>query len=252
MLIHPQSSERVNPLRWCDLTSLRAPEHLAAEDWLLEEAEAGRWGETLLVWEAHERFVVAGYANRVEREVNTAFCEEARIPIYRRTSGGGTVLQGPGCLNYGLILWIDHTGPTRSITTTNAFVMGRMAAALSRVVGQTVVVRGHTDLVIGDRKFSGNAQRRKRHFLIFHGCFLLRMDLQWVASTLRMPSIQPDYRANRGHLDFITNLGRDSEEIKTALAEEWQAIAPTPELPFGEIRHLVETRYLTKEWNRKF
>jgi lipoate-protein ligase A len=41
---------------------------------------------------------------------------------------------------------------------------------------------------VGNRKFSGNAQRRKRDFLIFHGTFLLNFDLQLIAKYLCRPS----------------------------------------------------------------
>ena len=67
-------------------------ENLAADEVLLDQCEAGGGEETLLFWEPRETFVVVGYANKVASEVNVPACEAKGIPIFRRCSGGGTVV----------------------------------------------------------------------------------------------------------------------------------------------------------------
>src|ERR1041385_179712 len=84
---------------YLDLTSSSPAENLACDEALLDFCEERPGLEVLRFWESTERFVVLGYANALHREVNVAACEAAQIPIMRRCSGGGTVLQGPGCLN---------------------------------------------------------------------------------------------------------------------------------------------------------
>ena len=97
--------------------SLPSPaENLAADEALLDWCESGHGVETLRFWEPREPFVVVGYANKIAAEVNMAACEEKHIPIFRRCSGGGTVVQMPGGLNYSLILRITEDGPTRNIS----------------------------------------------------------------------------------------------------------------------------------------
>ena len=86
--------------------------------------------EILRFWEAPETFVVVGYANKVATEVDLDACAAKKLPIFRRCSGGGTVLQGPGCLNYALILRITDNGPCRTITSANQFIMERNRAAI--------------------------------------------------------------------------------------------------------------------------
>src|SRR5476651_1134221 len=88
-------------------------ENLAADEAVLDWCEAGAGEETLLFWEPRETFVVVGYANKVAAEVNVPACEAKGIPIFRRCSGGGTVVQMAGGLNYSLILRIGETGETR-------------------------------------------------------------------------------------------------------------------------------------------
>ena len=82
-------------------------------------------------WEPRETFVVVGYANRVATEVNVAACAAKGVPIFRRCSGGGAVVQMPGGLNYSLILRITENGPTRNISAANQFIMERNRAAIA-------------------------------------------------------------------------------------------------------------------------
>src|SRR5438552_1656745 len=134
-----------------DLTLPTPAENLACDEALLDAAEAGAGDEVLRFWESPGYFVVVGYANKVATEVNIAACEARGIPILRRCSGGGTVVQGPGCLNYALVLRIIENGPTRSISAANQFIMERNSAAIDsalRTPHSTLRIQGHTDLAM--------------------------------------------------------------------------------------------------------
>jgi lipoate-protein ligase A len=235
-------------------------ELLAADEALLDAAEAGHGAETLMFWEPRETFVVVGYANKVAAEVNVAACEKNCIPIFRRCSGGGTVVQMRGGLNYSLILRLDETGPTRNITAANQFIMEKNRAALETLFPRTqtpepipkISVRGHTDLCLGKVKFSGNSQRRRKNFLLFHGTLLLGCDLNLISELLLMPSLEPDYRAQRPHSEFVTNLNLPAEKIKTALAAAWEADDEFKNPPLEKIRVLARDKYSTHAWNFKF
>jgi lipoate-protein ligase A len=112
--------------------------------------------------------------------------------------------------------------------------------------------QGQTDLAIGGLKFSGNAQRRKKHFLLFHGSFLLHLDIDLLEKILPMPSRQPDYRVNRSHSEFLLNLRVPAHTVKAALAKAWCAAAPLAQIPFGHIETLVDEKYSQDEWNFRF
>jgi lipoate---protein ligase len=242
-------------MKLLDLTLPWPAENLACDEALLDAAETGAGDEVLRFWESRESFVVVGYANKVTAEVNVAACEARGVPVLRRCSGGGTVLQGPGCLNYTLVLRITADGPLHSIGSANRFIMRQNRAALESVVNRPLAVRGHTDLTdltVGDRKFSGNSQRRKRHFLLFHGTFLLNFDLPLVSELLPMPSKQPDYREHRTHDRFLTNLNVSADKVKAALRQVWKAEEPLDNPPLEKITALARDKYSTREWNFKF
>ena len=243
-------------MRHLDLSLPSPAENLACDEALLDWCESGEGAECLHFWESPEPFVVVGYANKVATEVNVAACKARNIPILRRCSGGGTVVQGPGCLNYSLVLPIAADGPLHSIALANQFIMRRNRAAIQSLNPQlstfNCAIRGHTDLAIGERKFSGNSQRRRKHFLLFHGTFLLNFDLALIGELLLIPSEEPDYRESRHHADFLTNINIPAEEVKAALLKAWDAGSPLKNPPLEKIKTLARERYATNEWNFKF
>ena len=239
-------------MKFLDLNLPTPAENLAADEGVLDWCETGGGEETLLFWEPRETFVVVGYANKIASEVNVPACQQRGIPIYRRCSGGGTVVQMPGGLNYALVLKITENGPSAGITSANQFIMERNRQALAAVTGRPVVVRGHTDLAIGDKKFAGNSQRRRRQYLLFHGTILLAGDLPLISDLLLMPSLEPDYRGNRSHLDFVMNLHVPAEKVKAALRQIWNANEPLANPPLEQISALAKDKYSTAEWNAKF
>jgi lipoate---protein ligase len=238
-------------MKLLDLTLPTPAENLACDEALLDWCEADGGEEVLRFWASPTHFVVVGYANKVANEVNVPVCEAHGIPILRRCSGGGTVVQGPGCLNYALILGVLADGPTRNIGAANQFVMERNRTAMESLLGRPAKACGHTDLATGGLKFSGNSQRRRRKFLLFHGTFLLNFDLALVGELLHMPAKQPDYRAGRAHETFITNLNLPADRVKVALETSWETSGRFSTSLESEITKLVEEKYSKPEWNRK-
>jgi len=236
-------------MKYLDLTLSSPAENLACDEALLDSCEESGADEVLRFWESPEHFVVVGYANKIASEVNVAACEAHQIPILRRCTGGGTVLQGQGCLNYSLILKIQNHPPLQSITGANQFILKRNQLALEPLLKQPVELCGQTDLAIGGRKFSGNSQRRKKDFLLFHGTFLHGFDLPSIGKFLAMPTQEPDYRQGRPHLDFVTNLNLTPGHIKAAMREIWGANEPLDNLPED---NGLAAKYPTREWNWKF
>ncbi len=236
----------------CDLSLSTPEENLACDEALLDYCEERGSVELLRLWEPAQYFIVVGYGNRIGAEVNLAFCRQHTIPVLRRCTGGGAVLQGPGCLNYSLILRIDGSGPLHSIPATNQFILRRHQDALAALLRAPVEVQGYTDLAIGGLKFSGNAQRRRKNFLIFHGSFLLHLDVSLLSKALPLPSKQPDYRLNRLHADFLMNIKVPAHLVKAALLTTWKATEPLAEIPFDRIAALAHDKYRSDGWNFKF
>jgi lipoate---protein ligase len=249
-----------------DLTLPTPAENLACDEALLNLCEETGL-EVLRFWESRESFVVLGYGNHFATEVNVAECERRKTPILRRCSGGGAVVQGPGCLNYNLTLRVEENSHISSVTEANRYIMERQRAAMEKLLGVPVSIQGCTDLAFARGngaddpasparsapnawfKFSGNAQRRRRSALVFHGTFLYQFDLKSIGVLLRFPSAQPDYRDSRSHLDFVRNVPTDGASIRRSLSEAWSAVEPAPAPTDETISRLVANQYGNEAWN---
>ena len=239
-------------MKYLELTFDDPARNLACDEALLQRCEQEKAEGVLRVWEPKNFFVVLGYSNKMTTEVNVAMCAERGISILRRFSGGGTVLQGPGCLNYTLVAKNHRSGTLGDITQAYAQVLKRHQHVVEGLISEPVQIEGISDLAIGGRKFSGNAQHRKHNYTLVHGCFLLNFDLALMEICLHMPSRAPAYRQGRSHQSFLRNLLLDSVTIKASLRREWRTDGNLLEVPSDNIDELVNRRYACAGWNRKF
>jgi lipoate-protein ligase A len=237
-------------MRFLDLTLPTPAENLALDEALLLEAEAGRGGEMLRLWEWPEPAVVLGSGCRLADDVDEPACVADDVPILRRSSGGGTVMLGTGCLLYSLILSYSGDPALGEIRSSYRVILGRIGWALTEGVGP-IEQAGISDLTLEGRKVSGTAQQRKRSYLLHHGTLLYAFDPMLLPRYLRQPGRQPKYRAGRDHLAFVRNLPLKREELNRRLRQQWSAADERTAWPVAEMHRLVVEKYGTAEWTRR-
>lgn len=207
-----------------DVTLASAAENLALDEVLLNAVENSEQRAYLRFWQPRDYAVIVGRSNQVAREVDVDQCAAEGIAIHRRSSGGGTVLIGPGCLCYSLVLPLTPALRLLGVSGVTASLMSRSAAGLTEAGEREVEVCGTSDLVWNGLKFSGNAQRWLRQSFIHHGTLLHDFDLPRLDRCLRHPSREPDYRQSRRHGEFVGNIATDAADLKGRLASAWNGI----------------------------
>lgn len=80
----------------------------------------------------------------------------------------------------------------------------------------------------------------------------MSLELNMVTTLLLKPRRQPEYRNNRLHEDFLTNLSQPPSVIKEALATAWGADEFLRPAPVDAIDRLVKDKYSHDAWNFKF
>lgn len=233
-----------------DLTLPTPAENLALDEALLLDAEDGRVGEVLRLWEWPRYAVVLGAGGKLIDDVDVEQCAADGVPILRRSSGGGTVLLGVGCLCYSLVLAYDRDPLLRDVNASYRYILPRTITALNGLLPD-LAASGTSDLASAERKFSGNAQQRKKTFLLHHGTLLYAFDLARVGRYLRQPSRQPEYRARRLHEAFLVNLPVSAEELRHRLTTGWNAVEHLTEPPMPRVRQLVEEKYERDDWTHR-
>lgn len=247
------------------LFSLAEPPSLEAElaiDELLLSHSERDGASVFRVWEMESPSIVLGRGSKVGEEIDSPACVNDNIRVLRRTSGGATILAGPGCLMYTLVLCHEDDSRLKSIDATHQFVLSETADALNLALKAknegSVVIAGTSDLAwqpapnSGDlRKFSGNSMRRGRASTLYHGTILYDFDLDLISRYLKTAPRQPEYRVARDHREFVTNLPLDRQSIVDALRQAWkpgQPQHPTAEF-LAEVDELVRSKYSQESWN---
>lgn len=213
--------------------------------------------EFLRLWEPQTKFVVLGRSGKIEDEAFVQRCRKDCVEIIRRASGGGTILAGVGCLMYSVVLSSIKNPALRDIGYCHQYIAKRMKSAFANC-GKLIELHGHSDLCVQDddgitRKFSGNAMRLGRSNLIYHGTLLISFELEAIARYLQFPSKRPDYRDQRSHLEFVTNIEVDSAALRQSITA---AFGASREITTAEKSYLlkqteilVADRYSKDDWN---
>ena len=233
------------------LFSARDPaDHLAMDEAMLLQADAGGTSdESLRLWQFDRHVVVLGRSSRVEAEVDRSFCRRQGIPIMRRCSGGASVVGGPGCLMYSLVLSHRKQNELQKIDAAHGYVMNRIVTAIRRQV-PGVRLQGICDVTYQNCKCSGNSLRIAREHLLYHGTLLYDADLAVLGKCLRDAPRQPNYRQGRDHRDFVMNLPIDADQLRRDIACVFGADPePVSDVPTARIAELRRLRYDDQKWH---
>ena len=121
--------------------------------------------------------VMLGRNQLIDNEVNTDYCKEHKIDIFRRKSGGGCIYADKGCIQFSYI--------SRAVNANEAFAayMQRMADLLKglKIDAQ---LSGRNDILIDDTKVSGCAFYQLSNRSVLHNSLLFDTQLDHLSNAL--------------------------------------------------------------------
>jgi len=221
--------------------------NLALDEALLEVAEQGQITTPILrLWESEQPFVVVGRATKLTEEVNLSVCQQDQVPVLRRNSGGASIVTGPGCLMYGVILSYEQFPQLASLDQCHQFVMTRVLKAVP--ASEAVNFQGTCDLTYQGRKFSGNSLRCKRNHVLYHGTLMYDFELSMISKYLGQPARMPDYRQSKSHDEFVTNLPVLKQILRSGMLEAWDVDGVFTDWPQELTTQLAKEKYESRSW----
>jgi lipoyltransferase/lipoate-protein ligase len=149
--------------------------YLAMEEFVAREIE----GEAFFVWRV-EPTVIFGRNQVLENEVNLEYCREHGVDIVRRKSGGGCVYSDLGNI---MVSYISRRGDVSEVFDR---YMTALTEAL-RALGVPAEKSGRNDILVEDRKISGNAFHQLPDRSIVHGTLLYSTDLEALTEAIKPP-----------------------------------------------------------------
>jgi len=169
------------------------------------------------IYEPQDYNIILGRSRTLSEDVFEEKCMEDNVKVWKRISGGGTVLLAPGMFVWDMII------PTKSqILNQNKWfkLFSQWVISILELYGiKKIEVKGVSDLTIDNRKISGTSLFIGKNKVLYHGTLLLDIDTKLFDKYLKYPDVIPEYRKGRAHSEFVTTLSEqnitiDREKIK--------------------------------------
>lgn len=149
--------------------------YLAMEDFVAKSIE----GDSFFVWRVAPT-VIIGRNQDLEAEVNMEFCRKHDVRVVRRKSGGGCVYSDMGNV---MVSYISRRGDVSEIFERYLDAMADCLASF----GVEAIKSGRNDILVQDRKVSGNAFHQLPDRSIVHGTLLYDTDFDALEESIRPP-----------------------------------------------------------------
>ncbi|MCL2695719.1 MAG: lipoate--protein ligase [Clostridiales bacterium] len=220
--------------------------NLALEEYLFEQA-----GERAYFWLwQNDNTVVIGKNQNAAAEVNADYIRENRVKVARRITGGGAVYHDLGNVNFTFIV------PSHGKRNVDfAPFTDTMTKAL-QAFGLQVERSGRNDLLLGGRKFSGNAQLVGKSSILHHGTLLFSSDLNVMAQCLTPPQEKLKSHGVASVQSRVTTLAQHlprNISLETFMDELAAQICPTnprglTEDEIAAVTALRDKKFATDAW----
>ena len=142
--------------------------YLAMEEYVARHLQEE--GDCFFMWQV-EPSVIFGRNQLIENEVNMDYCRSHHIQTYRRKSGGGCVYADMSNIMFSYITHDENVN-----FTFNRYI--NMVVLVLQQLGVNASTSGRNDVMIGNRKVSGNAFYHIPGRSIVHGTMLYDTNMQ--------------------------------------------------------------------------
>ena len=159
-----------------------------------------------MLWRTSPTLMIGKYQSTAA-EIDRAYAEEHGIEVVRRMSGGGTIFTDLGGWQF---TFIDRTG--REQIDFSEYIRPILHALSA--LGIEAEWSGRNDLLIGGRKFSGNAQYRLGDTTVHHGSLLFDTDVE---TMVRSTTVDPTKLITKSIASVRQRVTNISEHLKTPL-----------------------------------
>lgn len=171
--------------------------YLAMEEYVARRLDDGDY---FFMWQV-EPSVIFGRNQLIESEVNLDFCKRRKIQTYRRKSGGGCVYADMNNVMFSYVTCEEQ------VNFTFSRYINMVVLALQRL-GIDASPSGRNDVMIGNKKVSGNAFYKVPGHCIVHGTMLYDTDMLNMAGVLTPPEtklISHGIKSIHQRVDFLKN-----------------------------------------------
>ena len=183
--------------------------HFALEEYLLTECDVS--DSYFLFWRTTPTLMVGKFQNTLA-EINQTYVNQNNINVVRRITGGGTIYTDMNGWQFSYILK-NHISGEMDFETFTRPVIDALAS-----IDVLAYKSGRNDLLIDDKKFSGNAQYKTSTTHLHHGSLLFNTDLERMVRALNVDDQKIISKGIKSVRERVTNIADYLEAPMTSLA----------------------------------
>lgn len=177
-----------------------------------------------IIWIPDKTCIVLGRSNSLNDSLYLDNIIKDNIPIYKRPTGGETVLLSNKMLVLSIV--IKQTDFKNGKLYFQDYST-KIISALKSLGITDLGYKGISDITINDQKILGSAIYQNKFVVFYHAVLNVSESVSLIEKYIKHPKREPDYRNNRNHKDFVTSIANEKynisiNEIKDVLEKGFQ------------------------------
>lgn len=213
--------------------------------------------DTIIFVTPSDPYICIGYHQNLEREVDTAYCEEQGLSILRREVGGGAVYLDSGQV---FIQWIFHRENLPATLEERFNLYIQPIVATYQALGVQAVYRPINDIHVDGKKIGGTGAAQIGISEVLVGSLMFSFDRATMAKVLKVPSEKMRDKIITSLEQYMTTLDEqltdvpDRQVVQQRYIETCSAALGVDVLPGSwndaeeEMARQIDDRFLSDEW----
>lgn len=169
------------------------------------------------LWQPDKTYLVLGQSNHPETSLITEHVFHDGIPVYKRPSGGETVILTKNMIVISVVFQVETLqNPKPYFEKINHSIITALATHGVQGLNQ----KGISDIAIYDKKILGSSIYRTTQKMLYHAVLNLSENIDTITRYIAHPAKEPDYRQGRTHKEFVTSLSESGHNIPIEIIEK--------------------------------
>lgn len=213
--------------------------------------------DTVILVSPSDPYVCIGYHQDLEKEVETAYCREHNLPIFRREVGGGAVFLDNGQV---FTQWIFHPSDLPRGLDERFGLYVRPLVETYQALGINAYYRPINDIHVGGKKIGGTGAAQMGMAEVVVGSLMFAFDKATMARVLHVASEKMRDKIFESLEQYMTTMGEqlpeapDRKKVKALYIEKCAAALGVDLVP-GQwtseeeaIALDLDARFVSDEW----